>query len=85
MCAQTKVTLTEENRMDFKVPEFHFKSPEEMKELFKETPSALSNSLKIAEQCHVELKWVDDEGKQIYHLPDFHIETNETQDEFLGV
>ncbi|MEC7183749.1 MAG: DNA polymerase III subunit alpha, partial [Bdellovibrionota bacterium] len=38
---------------------------------------------KIAEQCHVELKWEDDDGKQIYHLPDFHIETNETQDEFF--
>ena len=83
MCAQTKVTLNEENRMDFKAPEFYFKSPSDMEELFKETPTALSNSLKIAEQCHVELKWEDDDGKQIYHLPDFHIETNETQDEFF--
>ncbi|MEE2744558.1 MAG: DNA polymerase III subunit alpha, partial [Bdellovibrionota bacterium] len=83
MCAQTKMTLADENRMSYGAAEFHFKSPEEMQERFKDYPEALENTLKIADLCSVELKWEDDEGKQIYHLPDFQIETDETQDEFF--
>lgn len=37
--------------------EFHFKSPEEMKELFKEVPEAIHNTCLIAECCRVEFKF----------------------------
>jgi DNA polymerase-3 subunit alpha len=83
MCAQTKVTLSDEERMKFGSTEFNFKSPEEMKARFEDCPEAIENTLKIADLCHVELKWEDDEGKQIYHLPDFDIKTNESQEMFF--
>lgn len=37
-------------------PEFYFKSLEEMKNLFRDTPKSLEESEKIAEQCNVNLK-----------------------------
>lgn len=40
----------------YKVPEMYFKTQAEMKELFKLHPSAVENTLEIAEKCDVELK-----------------------------
>ncbi|MFM8178440.1 MAG: DNA polymerase III subunit alpha, partial [Candidatus Kapaibacterium sp.] len=40
----------------YKVPEMYFKTQAEMKELFKKHPSAVENTLEIAEKCDVELK-----------------------------
>jgi DNA polymerase III subunit alpha len=35
--------------------EMYFKSPEQMTELFSDLPEAISNTLEVAEKCHVEL------------------------------
>lgn len=34
---------------------YHFKSPQEMQELFQDLPEALANSLVIADKCHLEI------------------------------
>ncbi|MCK4982621.1 MAG: hypothetical protein KAS17_06835, partial [Victivallaceae bacterium] len=47
--------------------DFYFKSPEEMKILFKEIPEAISNTRAIAERCHVDFKPCESEQ------PQFHI------------
>lgn len=52
LCIQTGKTINEEKRMRFPTEEFYIKSPEEMYELFKEVPEALSNTAKIAEECN---------------------------------
>lgn len=57
--------------------EFWFKDPETMETQFEEYPEALANTLEIAEQCNVEFKFTDDEGKPIYYLPDFEIPEGE--------
>src|SRR5438034_5195623 len=40
--------------MRFDSKEYYLKSPEEMARLFPELPDALSNSVRIAEQCSVD-------------------------------
>jgi len=83
LCIQTGKTYADENRMRMTSQEFYFKSPEKMREAFHYYPEACDNTLRIADKCNVELKWVDNEGKQIYHLPDFPIDTGETTDQYF--
>src|SRR5690606_4348495 len=63
--------------------EFYVKSPEEMRKAFDYVPEAIHNTLKIADQCNLEIRWQDDKGKQIYLLPKFEINTKETEDEYF--
>ena len=55
LCIQTNKTIDEENRFHFQTKEFHFRSPEEMRELFAQWPEALPNTLKIADMCNLEI------------------------------
>ena len=63
--------------------EFYFKSADEMRKAFHYLPEACDNTLRIADKCNLELNWHDEKGNQIYLLPDFEIETEETQDDFF--
>jgi DNA polymerase III subunit alpha len=83
LCIQTGKTYADENRMRMTSQEFYYKSPEQMREAFHYIPEACDNTLRIADKCNVELKWTDDEGRQVYHLPDFPIDTGETTDEYF--
>lgn len=75
LCIQTNAKVNTENRMRFSSDTYYVRSSEEMYELFKDTPDAISNTQKIADMCNVEFKY----GQ--YHLPHFitpnNIETNE--------
>ncbi|MCK4400992.1 DNA polymerase III subunit alpha [bacterium] len=55
LCIQTGTTMDDPKRMRFSVEEFYFKSPDEMKQLFNETPEAILNTIEIAEKCNLEL------------------------------
>ncbi len=55
LCIQTGTTLDNENRFKFPTNEFHFTSPDEMRERFRDYPQAVSNTVKVAERCNVEL------------------------------
>jgi len=55
LCIQTQTTLDDPNRMKLQTDQFYFKSPEEMKALFKDVPEAISNTIKITEKCNLEL------------------------------
>jgi len=67
LCIQTGKTVAESDRMKFSTDQLYFKSPQEMKELFKDYPSAVENTIKIAEECNLQLKF----GK--FHLPHFPV------------
>ena len=56
LAVQTNSRLDDEDRLTMKDDDFSMRSPEQMKEFFKETPEAIENTLKIAKQCDVELK-----------------------------
>lgn len=83
LCVQTGKTFADENRMRMTSQEFYYKTPAQMREAFSHIPEACDNTLRIADKCNVELKWTDDEGKQIYHLPEFPIDTGETTEEYF--
>jgi len=78
LCIQTGKTLKDLNRMRMSTDEFYFKSPEEMKEAFKDVPEAIANTKVIAERCNVEFRL----GENL--LPQYNVESGETPDEYLA-
>lgn len=56
LCIQTGTTVKEKNRLHFNSDSFYFKSPEEMKNAFKDIPEAVLNTRAIAERCNLEFK-----------------------------
>jgi DNA polymerase-3 subunit alpha len=65
LCIQTGKKIADADRMRFANDQMYFKSPEEMKLLFADFPSAIENTLRIAEACNLDLEF----GKT--HLPEF--------------
>src|ERR1043166_3219255 len=61
LCIGTGKMVQDENRMHY-APELYFKSPEEMRELFKDFPEAITNTLEIAERCDLKIEF----GKSKY-------------------
>jgi len=55
LCINTRSTLDDPNRFRMTSDQLYFKSGEEMAKLFGHVPEALSNTLRIAEMCQVEL------------------------------
>lgn len=63
LCIGTQTTVLDEGRKLSMIdsPDFYIKSSEEMSEAFKDVPEAISNSIKIADMCNLELtlgKWI---------------------------
>lgn len=67
LAVQTKKEVDDVERLSFRGSDFSMLSSDEMAERFKDTPSALDNTLKIAEQCELKLEL----GKTI--IPDFEL------------
>ena len=57
LCIQTGSKITEDNPIEFKTNEFYLKSADEMAELFKGVPEALTNTAEIAERCNVSFEF----------------------------
>src|SRR4029434_8688532 len=56
ICIGTGKMVHDEKRMRY-VPELYFKSADEMRVLFPEHPEAISNTVAIAERCHLKLEF----------------------------
>lgn len=77
MCISTAKTIEDENSMAFPTEEFYVKSGDEMAELFRSCPQAITNTVKIAERCNVEFEFGNTK------LPYFHIDGVEDNEAFL--
>jgi DNA polymerase-3 subunit alpha len=55
LCVQTGTTLEDPNHMRMANDQFYFKSPGEMRKIFKELPRALKNTIGVQEKCNLEL------------------------------
>jgi len=77
MSINTGSEVSDPNRMTIKDDDFSMRSPEEMKEIFKETPEAIENTQKIKDLCNFELNL----GKT--RLPYIEIEDGKTENEKL--
>ena len=73
ICIQTGKTVADQNRMCY--PDgLYMKSPKEMHKLFSDLPEAVENTLKIADQCHIEFEF------DTMHLPKFPIPDGHTDE-----
>ena len=77
LCIQTNSTLDQEDRLRFSSDQFYLKTFEEMSEVFRNAPEALSNTLEIAERCNVELEF----GR--YLLPRYQVPEGYDLDGYL--
>ena len=77
LCIQTAKTVDDENRMRYPSDQFYLKSPEEMKKTFAYVPEALSNTVKIAEQCNFDYEF------HVSKLPKFPLPPGVDPYEFL--
>ena len=80
LCIQTGSKLDDPKRFRFSGPEYYFKSPTEMHEIFKEIPEAVTNTVDIAARCDIKFKFAPD----VNHYPVYEInEPGVTEKEFL--
>lgn len=56
ICMQTKNKKATANRFKMQGTDFYYKTAQEMQELFKDTPDAIENTIKIVEKCNVEIE-----------------------------
>ena len=69
ICIQTKRKVDDKDRWRFESNELYFKSPDEMKELFRVYPEAIRNTYNIAQKCNL----IIDLDPKVVHLPHFDI------------
>lgn len=77
LCIQTGKTLQDADRMKFSSEEFYFKSPQEMSDLFRNAPEAVTQAAEIAEECNLEIHF--DEK----HIPKIVVPAGETAESYL--
>ncbi len=68
LCIQTGSKLDDPKRMRYEAREFYLKSRQEMEELFKEAPEAITNTFAVAEMCEVELPFGDN-NYPVFSMP----------------
>src|SRR5437588_4487767 len=76
LCIGTGKMVQDESRMRY-TPELYFKSPAEMREVFKDFPEAIANTLAIGERCNVSIEF----GKSKY--PEYPVPEGQTREGYL--
>src|SRR5437868_12895807 len=76
LCIGTGKMVADETRMKY-TPELYFKSPEEMRELFKDHRAAIDNTLRIGERCDVTIEF----GRSKY--PEYPVPPGQTREKYL--
>ncbi|MGA2642931.1 MAG: DNA polymerase III subunit alpha, partial [Spirochaetia bacterium] len=71
ICIGTGKKVSEGSRMKFEHPEFSFKSGDEMARIFSGLPEAISNTVRIAESCSLELPVLRPQFP-VYEVPPGH-------------
>lgn len=80
LCLQTRAKQSDKDRMRFSGPHYYLRNQKEMAELFAGEPEAISNSVRIAQRCEVELR------DKTVHFPRFALPAEHKEmspDEFL--
>jgi len=68
LCIGTGKLVAETNRMRMSDNSYYMHSPQEMAQLYAHVPEALENTVRIAEQCDVQIAFAPP-----YHLPQFPV------------
>ncbi|MBA4320255.1 MAG: DNA polymerase III subunit alpha, partial [Flavobacterium sp.] len=78
LCLQTKKKKEDRDRLTMLGENFSFRSGREMQEIFKDIPETIANTVKIAEQCNLEIKLNE------IQLPYFSVPDNYDCDSYLA-
>ena len=78
VCINEGRILNDSRRQKHHTPEQYFKSSAQMIELFADIPSAIENTILIAQRCNFTLRMGE------YFLPDFPVPEGKTIEEFLS-
>jgi DNA polymerase-3 subunit alpha len=57
LCIQTGKSISDTDRLKYPTDQIYFKSPKEMKEVFKDYPQAIENTIRIGDSCSLELEF----------------------------
>src|SRR2546423_567953 len=76
LCLGTGKMVQDETRMRY-LPELYFKSPDEMRQVFRDFPEAINNTLAIGERCHLDLEF----GCSKY--PEYPVPVGKTREGYL--
>ncbi|MDQ3525786.1 MAG: DNA polymerase III subunit alpha, partial [Chloroflexota bacterium] len=77
ICVQTNTTLSDPKRLKMDSTQLYLKSAEEMNRLFGDIPEALTNTIRIAEMCSLDL------GFKGYQIPHFDVPEGHTPETYL--
>jgi DNA polymerase III subunit alpha len=77
MCIQTGKTMSDGARMKFATDQFYFKTAEEMAQVFREIPDAVSRTVAIADRCNVKIQRVSNP------FPEFKVPEGHTTDSYF--
>ncbi len=78
LCLQTKKKKEDRDRMSMLGENYSFRSAGEMIKTFKDTPEAIENTVKIANECDAEIEL------ERIHLPFFNVPNGKSADEYLA-
>jgi DNA polymerase-3 subunit alpha len=77
MCIQTGKTMSDTQRMKFATDQFYFKTAEEMAQVFRELPDAVSRTVAIADRCNLKIQRVGNP------FPEFKVPDGESTDSYF--
>jgi DNA polymerase-3 subunit alpha len=77
MCIQTGKTMSDTQRMKFATDQFYFKTAEEMMQVFREIPEAVSRTVAIADRCNLKIQRVRNP------FPEFKVPEGFTTDSYF--
>ncbi len=77
LCVQTNKTVKDKDRISMLNDDFSLKSQAQMEKAFADTPEAIENTQKIADQCNLEIEFADS------ILPDFNPPGELSREEYL--
>ncbi len=77
LAIQTQTTLADPNRFRFNSNTFYFRSPLEMKQIFKDIPESIRNTIEITQKCNLTMDF-----SQI-HLPHFPLPEGVNDSDYL--
>lgn len=77
ICVQTNTTLNDPKRLKMDSTQLYLKGADEMNRLFGDIPEAMSNTIRIAEMCSLDL------GFKGYQIPHFDVPEGHTPQTYL--
>jgi len=83
LCVQSGKTMADPNRFKFDAQDFYLKTPQEMRQVWREIPEACDNTLLVACRCDVTF----DEGADLmpqFPVPEGHTEASWLESEVLA-